>query len=320
MKVYPWTFLALLIPGFFRPLSLGQPSGAGTQNDPFIISSAEDLVALAKAVNEDGKSYRGQWFVQNADIDLSGIDFVPIGTFDSPVHFEGVYDGNGHVLKNLSIQREDNAGLFGALGGVVMNLGIESGDIRGACTGAFSSHSSSSDALIFNCYNKANVGGGRAGGIADNFNGTILSCYSDCVLSSDGIGGLVSYTATQISFSYCANNDPFPPGVNIGQECYRVEAEDLENTADKLNQALYSVSTHGLGFGNANTWLVEEGVLKQGAKASFDLGRYLGANWLKILPYGLALVAIGGIVVGWGIGTHKAKMEKGGKEGEKNQV
>ncbi|MBQ9457068.1 MAG: hypothetical protein IJU64_00970 [Bacilli bacterium] len=314
MNLAVWTCFALLLTGLPRPLPLGQSSEHGTKDNPYIISSAADLTDLAKAVNEEGRSFRNQWFVQSSDIDLAGVDFIPIGTFDSQAHFEGIYDGDGHVLKNLSINRVDNAGLFGALGGVVMNLGIESGNIHGACTGAFSSHSSSSDALIFNCYNKANVSGGRAGGIADNFNGTILSCYSDCVLSGGEIGGLVSYAAARISFSFCANNEPFPPGVNIGQNCYRVATEESSQTAEKLNQSLYSVSTHGLAFSNANTWISEAGELKQKGKAQFDLWRYLGANWLNLLPYGFAFLSISGICVGWGIGVNKAKKKAQNEE------
>jgi len=68
-----------------------------------------------------------------ADIDLSGISyFPPIGKLNYPqgpmLQFSGTFDGQGHIIRNLSIDMEDagaETGLFGRLSGAtIQNLGI----------------------------------------------------------------------------------------------------------------------------------------------------------------------------------------------------
>ena len=68
-----------------------------------------------------------------ADIDLSGISyFPPIGALHWPqgpeLYFSGTFDGQGHIIYNLSIDKDDpgaETGLFGRLNGAtVKNVGI----------------------------------------------------------------------------------------------------------------------------------------------------------------------------------------------------
>ncbi len=88
--------------------------------DTFIdISSASELQAM-----ETNRSYRLM-----ADIDLSGLEWTPIGTFTDP--FRGIFDGNGFTISNLTItdQNEDFNGLFGKLSGSVQDLILTHVDI-----------------------------------------------------------------------------------------------------------------------------------------------------------------------------------------------
>ena len=81
--------------------------GSGAQSDPYLISNAEQLRYLSSSVNED-VSWKGVWFRQTADIDLSGADFIPIGWAKEinvnnawenvGYYFEGSYDGGGYVV------------------------------------------------------------------------------------------------------------------------------------------------------------------------------------------------------------------------------
>ena len=50
----------------------------GTQDNPWLISTVEDLQKLAETVN-DGESYSGKYFIQDTDLDLMGITWEPIG-------------------------------------------------------------------------------------------------------------------------------------------------------------------------------------------------------------------------------------------------
>lgn len=75
-------------------------SGSGTAEDPYIIMNATQLGRFRDSVNE-GTNYQGQYIKLGADIDLSGMNWTPIGT-SSAFAFKGTFDGGGYVIKNLS--------------------------------------------------------------------------------------------------------------------------------------------------------------------------------------------------------------------------
>lgn len=179
--------------------------GSGTYEDPYLISCADDLIKLSDAVN-DGDYFFENYFKQTCDIDMSSCEnFTPIGTMDSGYMFRGIYDGGNHRIYNLTINgnrlESGFVGLFGKLGGVVMNLGIESGRISGDYVGSFASTDGSTDAMIINCYNRASLYGVvRCGGIADNLSaGRILGCANYGYTSGVYTGQIVSFNCSIIS-------------------------------------------------------------------------------------------------------------------------
>lgn len=80
----------------------------------FYIKSAEDLLEFSEAVNSGANHSEGYLA---ADINMSGYGdlFVPIGNGAHP--FMGIFDGRGHVIRNLKITGADNCGLFGTVSG-----------------------------------------------------------------------------------------------------------------------------------------------------------------------------------------------------------
>lgn len=184
MCVLIWCVLALMIfLGYqvYFQVSVKAFGGDGSQESPYIIDNATDLRKLGILVN-NGESFADKYFEQTVDIDLQDKEFVPIGIFNSGKYFDGIYDGNNHVISNIRISKywkyNNNVALFGMLSGTVENLGIESGYIEGACVGSIAGHSVGDHAKILNCYNKATISGTeRAGGICDNFSeGTLVNC------------------------------------------------------------------------------------------------------------------------------------------------
>ena len=114
------------------------------------ISTAEQLAGLAQLVNaEPGTTnFAGKTFYLEKDLDLSGHEWISIGTViggDNPKYsFCGVFDGKGHVISNLSSHEsyiEDAEGadeshnllrnaLFGSVyNGEVKNLGVADAEI-----------------------------------------------------------------------------------------------------------------------------------------------------------------------------------------------
>lgn len=155
-----------------------QLSASAAEKADLTIDSAEDLIAFSQRVNA-GENFSGKRVEQTADIDLNDVPFTPIGLYGKGNYFYGVYDGQGHTIAGLNITSAcgtSNNGLFGHLGGTIMNLGLIDGNISGACCGSFASHAASSQAMIINCFSTLTLNCSRTGGIADNFIGSIINC------------------------------------------------------------------------------------------------------------------------------------------------
>lgn len=100
--------------------------GDGTAENPYQIATAKQLVA----VRNDLAAH----YVLNNDIDLSGYSsWNPIG--DAVYSFSGSFDGNGHVIRNMTIEVQTSdsyLGLFGyASGAKLTNVVLEDATIRG---------------------------------------------------------------------------------------------------------------------------------------------------------------------------------------------
>ena len=158
------------------------------------------------------------------DIDLSSYsNWDPIGDFDTGIGFTGTLDGNGYVVKNLTINRptEDGVGLFAMIGdgntmsgGEVKNLGLENVDVSGNSGAA--GLASASVGNIANCYVIGDVKGditgngafGAGGLVGNNAGGTISNSFASGSVTGSGayIGGLVgmNYSGT-ITNSYTSS-------------------------------------------------------------------------------------------------------------------
>ena len=159
MALVPMTAFAEETPSF--------GGGTGTQEDPWLITSQEDLIALAEFLNSGNAetfdtenagvgNCHGYYFKQTADIDLTGVTWEPIG-YSGSYYFAGNYDGGGHSITNaVSTGKVDpdgfaTAGIFGWVAfGSVENLHVKNanfvatgqnnysyvGGIAGVCYGS----------------------------------------------------------------------------------------------------------------------------------------------------------------------------------------
>ncbi|MBE6573773.1 MAG: DUF2341 domain-containing protein, partial [Ruminococcaceae bacterium] len=72
-------------------------AGTGTGEDPYLITTVDELLNIVDLLNEQNGVVVGKAFALTADMDLTGIDFTPIDAFS------GILDGRGHTIKNLTI-------------------------------------------------------------------------------------------------------------------------------------------------------------------------------------------------------------------------
>ena len=151
-------------------------TGSGTKNDPYQISTAEQLKLFRDIVNGAGgqTQNRGAYAVLTANIDLNNKPWTPIGNYTegNQIYYEGTFDGGGHTISGLNVTGEFvYAGLFGTVkDGTIKSLTVagkvspsNSQCIVGGIVGY------ASNAVIKNCSNHCSVTGRTTsiiGGIA----------------------------------------------------------------------------------------------------------------------------------------------------------
>ncbi|MGN1421157.1 MAG: glycosyltransferase family 87 protein [Eubacterium sp.] len=163
-------------------------SGKGTEKDPYIISTPEQLKAFSEVTN-CGKSFRNEYIKLGNDIDASSIGrFRPISKYNAVSTFEGVFDGGGHTISKLNLKYEYNAknsettniAFVNNLSGAIMNLCIEDSTFVGSCCAVFVRVSNSAGVVVINCISRNNTvkGSSRAGSVADKYGASIINCIA----------------------------------------------------------------------------------------------------------------------------------------------
>lgn len=184
------------------------PSAADIQtfvapSPPIAISSIEDLqkISFSPGYRFDGA------YVLTQDIDASvtatwndnGTTTGLVG-FRPIEMFSGVFDGQGHTIRGLVINRthQDYVGLFVVIeaGGQVKNVGLLDGSVSGgSCVGGLAGGNSGS---ITGCYATATVtgspGSGTIGGLVGQNGGLVEESHAGGSVSAESggsIGGLI---------------------------------------------------------------------------------------------------------------------------------
>lgn len=103
----------------------------------YSISTAKQLAGLAKIINDNtiNETFEGKTITLTDDIDLSGLEWISIGSHSSKKMFRGVFDGGNHTIVGMHtkdygyLDKDNNRqyygnGLFWKLSGTVQNLTI----------------------------------------------------------------------------------------------------------------------------------------------------------------------------------------------------
>lgn len=216
---------------------------ATTGQKTFSISTESELNKIAEWTSGYGNNFDGITLVLEKDIALScnkDNSFTPIGINSS---FEGTFDGKGHKISNLYVERAGRAGLFASIfGASIKNLTVEGtvvgssydgtdltgvGGIVGfstsqiliencvsnvnvssSCenTGGICGFVNDVDSVIRNCINIGNIesGSDKTGGISGN-PGIVYNCANFGVVSGkSNVAGIAGYTEKDVSLCYNA--------------------------------------------------------------------------------------------------------------------
>ena len=203
------TLLILMFTFIIPFTSVAQFSGgSGTEGDPYIIATPEQLAQLAIFVNSGNADYNDKHYKINNDISLlnyqEGEGWTPIGGDYDGInsYFQGTFDGNNKKITELKINTNATffVGLFGIIyNATVKNIGIENANIF--VSKYFSDYFVTSagviagiivNSSILNCYATGTVScctsisASLAGGVAGRIMGSssVSNCYTMTSISS----------------------------------------------------------------------------------------------------------------------------------------
>ena len=208
-----------------------------------------------------------------------GAGWQPIGT-SSAVFFSAIFEGNGHTISNLMIDRdreidrdgENNIGLFGRATNEIANIGLRNVDISGQNrVGGLVGNSS---ATITNSYVTGSVLGNRfvGGLVGDNQSaGFIRNSYATASVEGTGanVGGLVGRNSATIMNSYAIGSVE-GSGANVGGLVGNNQSAGSIRNSYATGRVIGSGDTvGGLVGGNAGTitggyWLSRPGINRGG--------------------------------------------------------
>lgn len=155
------------------------PQEPAKDNDGvYQIGTPSELLWLADRVNGGSGN---QDAVLTNDIDMTGVKWTPIGTTKDKAFEWGEFDGQGYVIKNLTVSDSslEYAGLFGYVTdhATIKNLGVFGEFSGGEYVGGIAGYSENSE--ITNCFFIGTVSGTNTNGIAneDTIGDTVKNCY-----------------------------------------------------------------------------------------------------------------------------------------------
>ena len=203
------------VAGKFYNITLNKDKGYTDDGQGnYTVTSAEGLKNIAKLVNE-------QWnlginITLTADINLSGIDWTPIGKDDNKA-YTGTFDGNGKTITGLTVTTSDQyAGLFGYIGsgGTVKDVTLEEVKIESNNDmSAVGGVAGRSYGTLENCSVSGSVSGsgnnGIAGGVVGYQSGGFLTgCSSSATVNAgNAAGGVAGLTDSGATLTACYATD-----------------------------------------------------------------------------------------------------------------
>ncbi len=224
----------------------GYSGGSGTQEDPFQIATAEDLIALSLT-----SSHWDKHFIQTANIIFSS-DYVsedwngdgvinasdqvgmqPIGLNSLP--FSGVYNGGDFRIKHLLVDNGNNyAGMFGYCSGATLsNIGLAAVYIYGwRYVGG----------LVGYCY----------------ANNLIEACYvTGYVAGFRYVGGLVGYIRSSTEVTECISTSSVDGALNVGGFVGTTMGSDV-------------LVSNSVSAGEVDGWYATGGLIGNGGSATVE--------------------------------------------------
>lgn len=199
------------------------------------VRNADDMLTLSTMVNS-GVSFAGKIIQLDNDIDLSNIDWTPIG-IDSTYVFSGVFDGNNHTISGLNYVTTSNT--YSGLFGYIKTGGIKDLTVEGSVSGISRVGMIAGcifDSALYNC--KAigevkRIGSGSYGYVGGLIGSALHSVIINCAAETDitvdfgsssiyyaAVGGIVGAASTAGSDPMCILNSYCIGDISVNGNSY----------------------------------------------------------------------------------------------------
>ena len=199
-------------------------AGTGTKNDPYNIYNTADLLKMSELLVPGTKIY----FRLKADIDMTGIDWVPLN-FASPYENLIDFDGNGHTISNFTSTFANYPSFFGVLYGSCHDVTFTNAVIEsavGGATGIIASYCGTTnmpgEAHRVHVQGRVYSPGGNKNGTGGLFGriwgANITACSADVEIESgeDYVGGIFGYDTGASTVSDCWTKGHVKAGSKVG--------------------------------------------------------------------------------------------------------
>lgn len=186
--------------------------GDGSVDNPFLISTADELLWLSKYVDkaypDEPESDACATLIADINMRTLETEWSPIGT---KYNYKGVFDGGNHKIDSLSLVSTGNVGLFGRVSSaVIKNVSVYGDSLKSTgktgYAGGICGYAKESE--ITNCFNHIIIKGSRSGGICGYAtSATISDCKNHAIIFGDYSGGICGLMyKTTITRSFNLNN------------------------------------------------------------------------------------------------------------------
>ncbi len=257
-----------------------QFKGSGTAEDPYQISSKDELKKMRDLINSAyfTSQYNTCYYIQTADIDLENELWKPIGigrvdgVYDTNPMFKGVYDGQRHNIYNFTTDSSQEAqGLFGYIRNskaVVKNIVVygevsaDGGKNAGGITSELQYGATIENCAFIGDVKNTSETTGYVGGIVGKFHqgGTVLNCYhlgdvyggrfAGGVVGATGVGENESSKDAVIKNCYQANGTVTCGTEDVGAICGNVYYGNIVENTIHFKNCYYSKNTASTGCSN----------------------------------------------------------------------
>lgn len=250
-------------------------AGDGSSGNPYQIATAANLYWItANNAVVPSPTQQERWvkfYIQTADIDMTGISWTPIGILMDDFKFYGNYNGQGYSISSLNLDypSDNQIGMFGSCqGATIQNVKLVNPTVRGTNNvGALIGVSEG--CLVTNC----SVEGGSVLGTGTSIGGLIGNALR------------TSITLTPTSVSTCSANISVTGGANssyigglIGSSSYTTLQKSFANNIVNTVGAQYVGGLIGYSYNNTISKCYSTGGSTSTVSGNLYIGGLIGQD------------------------------------------